>query len=165
METTKRIYPATQLIVAMDAKVLKTYMWVIGWASRGSVKYYPKQFAKACKMEENEVERCIQSLVDCKLVDVSRVDQTWILTPNAEQNQKYYSIDLAKVLEGKGIQMADVATWNEEAEIVPTKSDMTKEQMRKMIQMLQIQLQEKEQVEKMVKTNSDDDELLSHLPF
>ncbi len=161
METkTKRIYPATQLIVALDSRVLKVYLWILSWSNQGSVKYYEKQFAKACKMEIDEVERCIQSLVDCKLVDVSRVDQTWMLTPSEEQNQKYYKIPISKVLEGKGIDIADIATWNEEAEVIKPQSDMTKEQMKKMILMLQAQLNEKEEVEKMVRNNEPND-----LPF
>ena len=155
METkTKRIYPSTQLIVALDSRILKVYLWILSWSNQGSVKYYEKQFAKACKMEVEEVERCIQSLVDCKLVDVSRIDQTWILTPSDEQNQKYYKIPISKVLEGKGIEIADIATWNEEAEVIKPQSDMTKEQMKKMIQMLQAQLNEKEEVEKMIKGSS-----------
>lgn len=153
METkTKRIYPSTQLIVALDSRILKVYLWILSWtANQGSVKYYERQFAKACKMEVEEVERCIQSLVDCKLIDVSRVDQTWILTPSEEQNQKYYKIPISKVLEGKGIEIADIATWNEEGEVIKPQSDMTKEQMKKMILMLQAQLNEKEEVEKMIK--------------
>lgn len=146
----KRIYPSTQLIVALDSKVLKVYLWILSWsASQGNVKYYSKQFAKACKMEEDEVERCIQSLEDAKLIDISKVDQTWIIEPNAEQNQKYYQIPISKVLEGKGIMMSDKVTWNVEEEEKP-KKEMTTEQMRKMIQMLQVKLQEKEEVEKMV---------------
>ena len=151
MENKKRIYPSTQLIVALDAKILKVYLWILSWsASAGSVKYYSKQFAKACKMEEDEVERCIQSLEDAKLIDISKIDQTWMIEPNAEQNQKYYSIPISKVLEGKGIQIADKVTWNVEDKVEQPKKEMSTEQMRKMIQMLQVQLQEKEQVEKMV---------------
>ena len=158
---TKRIYPSTQLVVALDSKILKVYMWILSWASStGSVKYYSKQFAKACKLEEDEVERCIQSLIDCKLVDVSKVDQTWMLTPNEDQNQKYYKVPISKVIEGKGIEIADIATWNEEAEVVPTTDKMSKEQIRKTILMLQAQLKEQEQVEKMVETND-----VSDLPF
>ena len=161
METkTKRLYPSTQLVVALDSKILKVYMWILSWASStGSVKYYPKQFAKACKMEEDEVERCIQSLIDCKLVDASRIDQTWMLTPNEDQNQKYYKVPISKVLEGKGIEIASVATWSDEAEVIPTSSKMSKEEIKRTILMLQAQLKEADEVAKMVETVEDD------LPF
>ena len=158
---TKRIYPATQLVVALDSKILKVYLWILSWASStGSVKYYSKQFAKACKMTEDEVERCIQSLVDCKLVDVSRVDQTWMLTPNEEQNQKYYKLPISKVLEGKGIEIASVATWADEAEVIPTSNKMSKEEIKRTILMLQAQLKEADEVAKMVETND-----VTDLPF
>lgn len=158
---TKRIYPSTQLVVALDSKILKVYMWILSWASStGSVKFYPKQFAKACKMEEDEVERCIQSLIDCKLVNASKVDQTWMLTPNEDQNQKYYKIPISKVLEGKGIEIADVATWADEAEVIPTHSNMTRAEIKRTILMLQAQLKEADEVAKLVETND-----VTDLPF
>ena len=160
MENKKRIYPSTQLVVALDSKILKVYMWILSWASStGSVKYYSKQFAKACKLEEDEVERCIQSLVDCKLVDVSKVDQTWMLTPNEDQNQKYYKLPISKVIDGNGIEIAGVATWNEEAEVVPTSNKMSRDEIKRTILMLQAQLKEADEVAKMVETVEDD------LPF
>ena len=145
METKgKRIYPATQLIVALDPRVLKTYMWILSWSTQGSVKYYPKQFAKATKMEEEEVEKCIQSLVDCKLVDVSIIDQTLMLSPNAEQNQKYYQIPISKVLEGNGIPMAQKVTWNisetEKKSSGTDIEDMNEQQIQSMILRLQASL-------------------------
>lgn len=156
----KRIYPATQLIVALDSKVLKVYLWILSWSTQGSIKYYPRQFAKACKMEENEVERCIQSLEDAKLIDSSYIDQTWVITPNAEQNQKYYSVPISKVLEGKGIQMADKVTWN----VVETKDDDSDEDLQRQILMLQARLNERAQLKKKVvtmaaSTNTDIDDL------
>lgn len=160
----KRIYPPTQLIVALDSKVLKVYLWICSWSAQGSIKYYPRQFAKACKMEENEVERCIQSLEDAKLIDSSYIDQTWVITPNAEQNQKYYSVPISKVLEGKGIQMADKVTWN----VVETKDDDSDEDLQRQILMLQARLNERAQLKKKVVTmaaatvNNDD---IDSLPF
>lgn len=162
METkSKRIFPSTQLIVALDAKVLKVYLWILSWSSsQGSVKYYEKQFAKACKLTEDEVDLCIQSLVDAKLIDISKVDQTWMITPNEEQNQKYYQIPISKVLEGKGIAMADTVTWN--ASEAPTQdiSDMSEQQIQAMILRLQASLNEKKQLKELIKDNVPND-----LPF
>lgn len=162
METkSKRIFPSTQLIVALDAKVLKVYLWILSWSSsQGSVKYYEKQFAKACKLTEDEVDLCIQSLVDAKLIDISRVDQTWMITPNEEQNQKYYQIPISKVLEGKGIAMADTVTWN--ASEAPTQdiSYMSEQQIQAMILRLQASLNEKKQLKELIKDNVPND-----LPF
>lgn len=161
METkSKRIYPSTQLIVALDARVLKVYLWILSWSSsQGSVKYYEKQFAKACKLSEDEVELCIQSLVDAKLIDISRVDQTWMITPNEEQNQKYYQIPISKVLEGNGIKMAESVTWNCDVEPQHDVADMTEQQIQAMILRLQAQLNEKKEVRKMVASSVNVDDL------
>ena len=161
METkSKRIFPSTQLIVALDARVLKVYLWILSWSSsQGSVKFYEKQFAKACKMTEDEVELCIQSLVDAKLIDVSRVDQTWMLTPNEEQNQKYYQIPISKVLEGNGIKMAESVTWNCDVEPKQDVADMSEQQIQAMILRLQAQLNEKKEVRKIVTSSVNVDDL------
>lgn len=160
MESKRRIYPSSQLVVALDAKVLKTAMWILGWSSQGSVKYYSRQFAKACKMTEEEVELCIQTLVDCKLIDVSNIDNTWILTPNSEQFQRYYEIPMSKVLEGNGIPMAKEITWNKET--VKEESD---EDIKRQILMLQARLNERQQIRKKVVVMSSNDDYGSNLPF
>lgn len=163
METTKtkRIYPSSQLVCALDCRVLKVLMWILGWQNQGSIKYYPKQFAKACKMEEDDVDLCIQTLIDTKLLDVSRIDQTWMLTPNAEQFQKYYDIPISKVIEGNGIKMADKITWNCEEAPKADVDDMDEKQIQAMILRLQASLNEKKQVKELVKSN----EVVDDLPF
>lgn len=152
---TKRLYPPTQLIVALEPRVLKVYMWVLSWSAQGSVKYYPKQFAKATKLTEDEVERCIQTLEDIKLIDIGVIDQTFILTPNAEQHNKYYQIPMAKVLEGNGIKMADKVTWNITEQRQPTAAqdieNMDDKQIQSMIYRLQATLDERQQMQKFVK--------------
>ena len=169
MENKKRIYPSSQLVVALDSKTLKVAMWILGWSSQGSVKYYQKQFAKACKMTEQEVELCIQTLVNCKLIDVSLVDQTLMLTPNAEQFQKYYEIPMSKVIEGNGIPMAKEVTWNKV--YTNTKSndvdDMSDDEMKRMILMLQARLNEKQQVKNVVLSASKNktEDVIDNLPF
>lgn len=156
----KRIYPSTQLVVALDSKTLKVAMWILGWQNQGSVKYYPKQFAKACKMTEEEVELCIQTLVNCKLIDVSLVDQTWMLTPNAEQFQKYYEVPMSKVIEGNGIPMAKEVTWNKQDD---STGEMSDEDLKRQILMLQARLNERQQMKKCVVTVEDN--YCNDLPF
>lgn len=157
---TKRIYPSSQLVCALDARVLKVLMWILGWQSQGSVKYYPKQFAKACKMTEDEVDLCIQTLIDIKLLDVGRIDQTWMLTPNGDRFQKYFDVPISKVIESDGIPMAKEVTWNVEEEPKQEIADMSEQEITAMILKLQAQLNEKQQVKKLVKNNELDD-----LPF
>ena len=156
----KRIYPSQQLVCALDAKTLKVLLWICGWGS--SVKYYAKQFAKACKMEEEEVELQIQTLVNANLVDVSKVDNVWIISPNAKTFQKYYEIPLSKVLEGNGIPVAKEISWNCEAPKEDV-SEMTEQQIRTMILRLQASLNEKQQMKKVVVTPEPNE--IDDLPF
>ena len=109
-EKPKRLYPSRQLLVALDAKVLKTYLWITIWG--GSVRYFSRQFSKAIGMTENRVERCIQALVDKRLVTVTNTEQGFLLTPNAEEHWKYSEIPLGQMIGCEKIKMADEATWN-----------------------------------------------------
>ena len=109
-EKPKRLYPSRQLLVALDAKVLKTYLWITIWG--GSVRYFSRQFSKAIGMTENRVERCIQALVDKRLVTVTNTEQGFLLTPNAEEHWKYSEIPLGQMIGCEKIKMADAAVWN-----------------------------------------------------
>lgn len=158
---TKRIYPSTQLIVALDSRVLKLYLWILSWSAKGDVKYYPKQFAKACKLTEEEVDKCLQSLIDAKLITATNYGEGWMLSVNAEQNQKYYQIPISKVLEGNGIPMAEKVTWN----VVETKDDESDEELQRQILMLQARLNERQQVRKKVVTVTSTNNVVDDLPF
>lgn len=167
----KRLYPSTQLIVALEPRVLKVYMWILSWSAQGDIKYYPKQFVRATKLTEDEVERCIQTLEDIKLIDIGVIDQTFIFTPNSEQHNKYFQIPISKVLEGDGIKMADQVTWNITERKQPTAAqelkieDMNAEQIQALLVRLQASLNEKEQMEKFVKVTQSPSEKFDDLPF
>lgn len=158
---TKRIYPSTQLIVALDSRVLKLYLWILSWSAKGDVKYYPKQFAKACKLTEEDVDKCLQSLIDAKLIIATNYGEGWMLSVNAEQNQKYYQVPISKVLEGNGIPMAENVTWN----VVETKDDESDEELQRQILMLQARLNERQQVRKKVVTVTSTNNVVDDLPF
>ena len=115
-EKPKRLYPISQLVVALDAKVLKTYLWITIWG--GSVRYFSRQFSKAIGMTENRVERCIQALVDKRLVTVTNTDQGFLLTPNAEEHWKYSEIPLGQMIGCEKIKMPKTATWNKESAVL-----------------------------------------------
>ena len=163
----KRLFPSTQLIVALNAEVLKTYLWICSWMVQGGVRYYSRQFAKAIGLPEDEVERCIQALIDYKLVNVTNTEQGFLLTPDAEQAKKYFEVPMGKVLEGGRIKMAETATWNKESAVVQKRKieDMNVEQIQAMIYRLQASLQEKKQMEKFVKVASTPTEKFDDLPF
>ena len=165
-EKPKRLFPSTQLMVALDSMVLKTYLWICSWMAQGGVRYYSRQFSKATKLTEDEVERCIQALIDCKLVDVTNTDQGFVFTPNVDQAKKYFEVPMGKVLESDGIKMAEKATWNKTTTVQKSKiEEMDAEQIQAMIYRLQASLQEKEQLKKFVKVTPSPTEKFDDLPF
>ena len=168
-EKPKRLYPIAQLVVALDAKVLKTYLWITIWG--GSVRYFSRQFSKAIGISEDRVERCIQALVDKRLVTVTNTEQGFLLTPNAEEHQKYFEIPLGQMLECDKIKMADEATWTKTTPVQKSKiedmeiEDMDADQLKALLIRLQASLQEKEQMKKFVKVTPSPTEKFDDLPF
>ena len=164
-EKPKRLYPSTQLLAALNYKVLVTYLWILTWGG-GSVRYYSRQFMKATGLSEEYLEKCIQALVDSRLITVTNTEQGFLFTPNAEEHQKYFEMPLAQILESKKITMAREATWNKTTPIQKSKfEDMDAEQIQALIIRLQASLQEKEQMKKFVKVTSTPTEKFDDLPF
>ena len=163
-EKPKRLYPSTQLIAALDAEVLKTYLWITTWG--WNVRYFSKQFSKAIGLSEDEVERCIQALVDSRLITVTNTEQGFVLNPNAEEQEKYFEMLLGQVLEGDKIKMAEKATWNKNAPIQKPKiEDLDADQIKALIVRLKASLKEKEQMKKFVKVTPSPTEKFDDLPF
>ena len=77
-----------------------------------------------------------------------------------DQTNVFLTNNRRKVLEGKGIAMADTVTWN--ASEAPTQdiSDMSEQQIQAMILRLQASLNEKKQLKELIKDNVPND-----LPF
>ena len=165
-EKPKRLYPSTQLLAALNYKVLVTYLWILTWGG-GSVRYYSRQFMKATGLSEEYLEKCIQALVDSRLITVTNTEQGFLFTPNAEEHQKYFEMPLAQILESKKITMAREATWNKDNIVVQKRKieEMDAEQIQAMIYRLQASLQEKEQLKKFVKVTPSPTEKFDDLPF
>ena len=168
-EKPKRLYPSTQLIAILDAKVLKTYLWILTWG--GSVRYFSKQFSKAIGMTEDRVERCIQALVDKRLVTVTNTEQGFLLTPNAEEHHKYFEIPFGQMLECDKIKMADEATWTKTTPVQKPKiedmeiEDMDDDQLKALFIRLQASINERKQMKKFVKVTPSPTEKFDDLPF
>lgn len=163
-EKPKRLYPTSQLLIALESRVLKTYLWILNWG--WNVRYLSKQFSKAIGLSEDEVERCIQALVDKKLVTVTNTEQGFVLNPNAEEHGKYFEVPFGKALECDKITMAEKATWNKNAPIQKPKiEDLDADQIKALIVRLKASLKEKEQMKKFVKVTPSPSEKLDDLPF
>ena len=163
METKKKIYASQQLVCALDARVLKVFMWLCGWQSQIDIKLYVHQMSKFLHLSEEDVELSIQTLEDIGLIDIKKVDQTFIANLNGGQVEKYFKIPMSKISEGKGIPMATEVKWNAEESPKDDISDMSEQQITAMILRLQAQLNEKKQTKELVKVVSDD--YGSDLPF
>lgn len=166
MEKNEKVFMSTQLLAVLPPMVCKLALFLVNWQnSPNGIMLYEHRFAKTLKMSDLEVRLCIQTLINLKLIDLTNIDGKFRIEFNNSEWQKYYKIPMDRVIEHEGYKLATKATYDEVEEDKP-KKEMSAEQMRKMIQMLQVKLQEKEQVEKMVvSASSKDDDLLSQLPF
>ena len=163
-EKPKRLYPSTQLIAALNAEVLKTYLWITTWG--WNVRYFSKQFSKAIGLSEEDVERCIQALVDKRLITVTNTEQGFVFNPNAEENEKYFEMPLGQVLECNKITMAEKATWSKDSTVQKSKiEDLDADQIKALIVRLKASLKEKKQMEKFVKVAPSPTEKFDDLPF
>ena len=164
-EKPKRLYPSTQLIAALNYKVLVTYLWILTWGG-GSVRYWPRQFMKATGLSEDYLEKCIQALVDSRLITVTNTEEGFLLTPNAEEHNNYFKMPLVQILDGDKITMARKVTWNQTPAVQKSKiDDMDAQQIQALIIRLQASLEEKKQMEKFVKVASTPSEKFDDLPF
>ena len=164
IEKPKRLYPSTQLLAALNYKVLITYLWILTWG--GSVKYFSKQFMKATGLSEDYLEKCIQALVDNRLITVTNTEQGFLFTPNPEEHQRYFEMPLAQILEGDKITMARKVTWNK---ITPVQNlnfdDMDDDQLEAVMIRLQASINERKQMKKFVKVTPSPTEKFDDLPF
>lgn len=156
----KKIYPPQQLVVALDAETFKLFSFICNW--KDGLKYFSTGICKALKTTEEELELSIQTLVNAKLVNITNEADVTVIRPNGEQCQKYFAIPIKDVIDGNGIPRATEVTWKTKQ---TSSSNMTKEQLQQAILMLQAQLKEKEEVEKLVKAVRPEAVKCDDLPF
>ena len=157
METNerKRIYPSQQLVCALPPTVLKTYMYLLGWQSQGTIKIYVRQIAKATKLNETEVELALQTLEDVHLIDISKADQTYCATLNAEQAQKYFNIPMSKIMESDGIKVSESIRWNKEENKASQASridvsELSETDLKRLLLRIEAAISEKQDVKKRI---------------
>lgn len=153
----EKVFLSTQLICMLPPMALKVMAYLINWQSQEWTKFYPKQWVKFLKMTEEEIETSIQTLVENKLINVQHDGENWMLQVNKPQVRKYMEVPLQKVHDHSGFEMATFVGWNK-TKVVEKKQDvedMSKEQIEAMILRLQASLNEKKEIEKMVKFASE----------
>lgn len=162
----KKAFVSTQLLAVLPPMALKTLMYICNWQnSPNGIMLYEHRFAKTLKMTEQEVRLCIQTLINLKLIDLTRIDGKWRIEINVDEFGKYLKIPMERVIEHEGYKMADKVEYEAVEENKPSSiEDMSDEDLKKLLMRIEASLSERQQVKELVKT-SRDNELLSQLPF
>lgn len=164
----ERVYISNQLACMLHPTALKTLFYLISWQSQEQIKYYQKQFAKTMHLDQAEIEQAIQLLIDKELISASRIDNNWVFTLEKNKIQSYFKVPMNKVVEHDGFKLPSEITWNKEEKKQSNGiNDMSDDEMKRMIIMLQARLNEKQQVKNKVVSMdvSNDDNYCSDLPF
>ena len=164
----ERVYISNQLACMLPPTALKTLCYLIFWQSQEQIKYFHKQFAKTMHLDQAEIEQAIQLLIDKELISASRIDNNWVFVLEKKKIQSYLNVPMNKVAEHDGFKLPTQITWNkEEKKQSNVINDMSDDEMKRMIIMLQARLNEKQQVKNKVVSMaaSNDDNYCSDLPF
>ena len=155
METKEKVYMSNQLICMLPPLACKVFGYILGWQNSSDIKYYPKQYSKMMHLSEREVEVAIQTLVDNNLLEIGRIDQTWLLNINKKVVKKYFEVPMQKIHDHDGLKLSTNITWNkteqEQASSAVDVEDMSEEQLAKLLQRVQVMLNEKQETKKLVK--------------
>ena len=164
----ERVYISNQLACMLPPTALKTLFYLISWQSQEQIKYFQKQFAKTMHLDQSEIEQAIQLLIDKELISASRIDNNWVFVLEKKKIQSYFNVPINKVVEHDGFKLPTQITWNKEEKKQSNDiNDMSDDEMKRMIIMLQARLNEKQQVKNKVVSmaSSNDDNYCSDLPF
>lgn len=164
----ERVYISNQLACMLPPTALKTLFYLIAWQSQEQIKYFQKQFEKTMHLDQAEIEQAIQLLIDKELISASRIDNNWVFALEKKKIQSYFNVPMNKVAEHDGFKLPPQITWNkEEKKQSNVINDMSDDEMKRMILMLQARLNEKEQVKKVVVSASknETEDVIDDLPF
>lgn len=155
MEKQEKVYMSNQLCCMLPPLALKVMVYILGWQNADTIKYYEKQFSKFLHLSVQEVEVGIQTLVDHNLVSVGKIDQTWLLNINRQTVKKYFDVPMQKVHDSEVFKLSTDVTWNVDEKSQQSSSDeieeMSDEQLKVLLQRIQIKMSEREQTKKLVK--------------
>ena len=158
----KKAFVSTQLLAVLPPMALKTLMYICNWQnSPNGIMLYEHRFAKTLKMTEQEVRLCIQTLINLKLIDLTRIDGKWRIEINVDEFGKYLKIPMERVIEHEGYKMADKVEYEAVEENKPSSiEDMSDDDLKKLLMRIEASLSERQQMKELVKTN-----VPSDLPF
>lgn len=147
----ERVYLSQQLVCMLPPLVLKVMMYLIGWQSRETIKYYEKQMCGFLHIEPLELELSIETLINLHLIIIEQGDDVPTIKLNKEVISKYYNVPFEKVKEHKGFELATEVTWKKDEK---KDDEMSDEELKRTILRLQSMLSEREQTKQMVRTTA-----------
>lgn len=153
------VYPSTQLIALLHPKVLKVLLYLLGWQNTDKLFFYTKSLSAVTKLSEKDIEISIQTLIDNNLIEVE-YDNGYQVTINAEEFFKYSAIPIKDVYGMESLPVSTEISWTKKsASKINSIEDMSEEEIRALLLRLQVSLQEKEQIKKIVKNSTPKDDL------
>ena len=160
MEDKKTFIP-TQLAALLHPIPLKILLYMVNMQGLGSFKIYASALSGILKMKEEHLKIGIQTLIDNNLISISKNEEGhFVAKLNRETFQKFFEIPVGELKNKELLPVSKDVTWDK---IQPTKpsrnDDMSTAEIKRMLLMLQAQLKEREQVEKMVKVNDEPTDL------
>ena len=159
METNEKVYASQQLICMLPALALKVICYLMNWQKYDNIKYYQKQMCGFMHLDPSELDLAIQTLVDNKLINVSKIDDNWCFNLNKDTIKKYFDVPMQTVKDHEGLKLSKEITWNKETTQTDSFSSISDEQLEKMVQELQRRREEKKKGCQVVYANDvvDDD--------
>lgn len=163
----ERVYISTQLACMLPPTALKVLSYLISWQSQEQIKYFDKQFSKAMHLDKAEIEQALQLLIDKELINARKIDTYWVFELEKKKIQSYFNVPMQKVYDHEGFKLPPQITWNKENTKSEDINDMSDDEMKRMILMLQARLNEKEQAKKVVVSASKNktEDVIDDLPW
>lgn len=161
METNEKVYASQQLICMLPALALKVLLYLMNWQKYGNVKYYQKQMCGFLHIDATELDLAIQTLADNNLIDVCKIDDNWCFNLNKDTIKKYFDVPMQTIKDHEGLKLSKEITWNKEEASAQSNDvdNMSDDEMKRMLLMIQARLKEKQEVKKVVVTNNVVDDL------
>ena len=159
MKGIKNFFISTQLVMLLHPKVLKVYMYLLGWRNSKVIKIYPNQLTKALKLSEEDVAKAVQSLIDNNLIQLK---DDYEVVFNIEEANKYFKIPIRDVYDMELLPVSNEITWNKkQTSSTDALEDMSDDKLKLLILRLQATLDERKLVKKLVKNSTE----TTDLPF
>lgn len=163
METNEKVRMSSQLIALLPCVAVKLLSFMLMFQSNPKgVFLYEHRFARMLKITDEEVRLAVQTLINLKLIDLTNIDGKFRVEFNKDQFDKYFKVDIQKVLDHVGYQLATEVTYNKEVEAPKQKdiTDMSDAELRTLLLRVQASINERQQLkEKVVNLQSNNDDL------